>query len=207
MQSGDLQALEKIARMTLYGIKDADIGIVFQVTDSRISQIKAMDAYKEMEAKIAAQLYTQNEEINRGWDGVENKAVASVLAHLNVNPEPDFALRAAAVANRAIRRGGNSHHTNMPINPQSAGARAIVHLNPVFVQKVQNNFQITKSDNKAEIQQKDSNFLPAKQVQDLLSLDSAGNKRAFDVSKPITNPMTESIDKDLQDLVIGTLID
>lgn len=159
------EKLQKLARMELHGIAREQTAMALGVSESRISQVILTDEFLEHAQTVAGENFQQNELINKGWDGIEALGIKRVVQALQQDPEPEFALRAATFANKAQRRGG---FTNQPIS-QAAGVRAIVQLNSTFVQKLQQNFNIEKQDNSAMVEnQKDSNFLGAKAVQDLL---------------------------------------
>ena len=202
----EAKQLEKIARMALSGITQDDIGKVFQVSGSYISQVMALPEYQLKEQEIATVRFEEQDTLNRGWDAVEAKGVSVALAHLRAAPDPEFALKAAAVANRASRRG--SVHHNTPINPTGAGPRSVINLNATFVQKVQNNFQIDlDKKNGLEQNKKDSNFLAPKAVQELLTTKDDDETKLFDASRPVTTAQSESVEKDLEELTISTLVD
>jgi len=157
--------MQKLARMELHGIDRKQTSLAMGVSESRISQIIETEEYKEQAEIIAGEAFQQNELINKGWDGIEALGIRRVVTALQNDPDPEFALKAATYANKASRRGG---YANTPIS-QNAGVRAIVQLNTTFVEKLQQNFKIEKQDTSILAgQQKDSNFLGAKSVQDLL---------------------------------------
>lgn len=161
----DEKKLEKMARMAAAEIPQRQIAQACGVSESRISQIFKTPEYKEQEEKVALEEFEQNEIINRGWDGVEALSLKKVVSTLQADADPEFALKAAALANKAIRRG--KHHNN-PIS-QKAGVRSVINLNMNFVEKLQNNIEIGNQRTTELLEKKkDSNFLGAKQVQELL---------------------------------------
>lgn len=196
--------LEKLARMILFNIPQNQIAVAINVDESRISQIKATEEYKQIEQQIAAEQYEEQQLINQGWDGVEALGVNRVIQQLQSNPDPDFALRAALAANKATRRGS---FRNNPI-AQSAGVRAVINLNQVFVNRVNNDSEAMIkhiSENK-----KDTNFLAPNEVQNLLMTDSeSGEIKVHRVEDPVTNAQTESVRDNvldsLDEMNLGTL--
>lgn len=172
--------LAKIARMVLAGIGHVQIAAASGVSEGRISQILKTEDYKAEEELIAAEKFEEMDLLNQGWDGIENLGVQRVMEALQYDPEPEFALRAAAVANKAARRGGR--HGQQMINPQNAGVRAIINLKAEFIEKLQQNFVIGGEAGNGEtgangemaggtelaVNQKDSDFMGAKSVQQLL---------------------------------------
>lgn len=177
--------LEKIAKMVMVSVPQNQIASACGVSEGRISQIINLPEYKEIEQKIAVEKFEESELINQGWDSVEALGVRGTLTALQNNPEPEFALKAAVVANKAVRRGT---FANNPI-PQSAGVRAVIHLNPIFVDKLQQNFEISAKRVEALAQNpKDSDFLPASDVHNLLGKKDSGELVKTDVALPVTSP-------------------
>lgn len=157
----------KLARMELHGVPRKQTSMAMGLGESRITQLMETDEYKTAAEQIAGENFAQNELINKGWDGIEALGIRRVVETLQADPDPDFALRAASIANKAARRGGFAQ------NPISAnvGVRAIINLNSTFVEKLQQNFEITKNKTSVLVEkQKDSDFMGAQAVQELLHL-------------------------------------
>jgi len=177
--------LEKIANMVLVNVPQNQIAAACGVSEGRISQIINLPEYKLIEQQAAVAKFEESEMLNEGWDSVEALGVKHTIIALQNNPDPEFSLKAAVVANKAVRRGT---FQNQPI-PQSAGIRAVIHLNPVFVDKLQQNFEISEErfqglSNKA----KDSDFMPAADVHNLLGKKVDGEVLKHNVATPITSP-------------------
>jgi len=182
--------LEKIAKMVLVSVPQNQIAAACGISESRISQIVSLPEYKLIEQEVAIQKFEESDLINQGWDSVEALGVKHTIIALNNNPEPEFALKAAIVANKAVRRGSFSQN---PI-PQSAGIRAVIHLNPVFVGKLQQTFEVSAERIEKLVEKpKDSDFMPAKEVHDLLGRKDGGQAVITDVSIPITSPEIDLI--------------
>lgn len=177
--------VEKIAKMVIANVPQNQIATACGVSESRISQLMETDEYKYIEQEVASVKFEESQLINQGWDSVEALGVKTTILTLQNNPEPEFALKAAVVANKAIRRGT---FNNNPI-PQSAGVRAVIHLNPVFVDKLQEDFEVSekKMDMLAK-KPKDSNFMPANEVYNLLDKNKEGKSLTNNVVIPITGP-------------------
>jgi hypothetical protein len=157
--------MEKLVRMELAGISRAQSAMALGVSESRVSQLLESDQCKEMLQQVSTENFEQNELVNKGWDSVETMSIARVVSALKHDPDPEFALKAAAIANKAVRRGT---HNNTPI-AQNMGVRAVIQLNASFVDKLQQNFHMEKSNHAESAQKvKDSNFLGAAGVQQLL---------------------------------------
>ena len=163
------EKMQKLARMELSGVPRKQTAMAMGVSESRISQLIATDEYQEQSEAIAQAKFQENELVNKGWDSVEAMGLKNVITALQNDPDPDFSLRASVVANKATRRG--SQHQNNPI-AQAAGAKAVIHLNTKFVQNLQqNSFNVVERKNELADKQKDTNFLGARGVQDLLQAE------------------------------------
>lgn len=127
------QQIEKIARMAAFEIPAVQIARAMGLTEGRISQIISSDEYKIVLAEVSTQFFEQNQTLNDGWDTIEAKSLDVLMTNLQWNNDPDFALKAAAMANRANRRGSIS---NRMIDGQM-GARAVFHLTANFIDKLQ----------------------------------------------------------------------
>ena len=177
--------VEKIAKMVMANVPQNQIASACGVSEGRISQLMETNEYKCIEQELAVLKFEESQMINQGWDSVEALGVKSTIVALRNNPDPEFALKAAVVANKAIRRGT---FNNNPI-PQSAGVRAVIHLNPVFVDKLQQNFEVSEQKmNSLTEKPKDSDFLPAADVHNLLGLGNDGKVLVNDVAIPVTSP-------------------
>ena len=166
LNNNQLAKLEKIAKMVVYDVPQVDIAKACGVTEGNISQIIAMDEFKEIEAKIVREDFEQQQLISQGWDSIEALGVKQVVDVLNSpNCDNEFALKAAVVANKAVRRG---KFTNSPIITDT-GARATVFLKPTYINHLQQNFEIGGEKTRQLIEkQKDSDFMAPASVQKIL---------------------------------------
>jgi len=169
MHLTEKDALQKIAKLVLYEVPHTQIAMSCGVTEGRISQICGTEEFKAVLQEIAVAHFEEQDLLNQGWDAVEQHAVSKVLQTLQHSPDPDYALKAAAVANKVTRRGRINHN---PLTAGQAGVRAIVNVNMNFAEKLQNNFKVTDArgehKQKLEENRKQTSFLAVKDVQDML---------------------------------------
>lgn len=130
------EKLDKIARMRLHEVPLSEIAAIVGISESRISQICATEQYQEIYSKLAYEIVEQYNTLNDGWDSVEALALDCVVKHLEWQKDPDFALRAATMANRANRRG---RFNNVPLQGRT-DVRAVINLSAKFVQKFEQHF-------------------------------------------------------------------
>lgn len=109
------------------------------------------DEYSKLAAREDLAQYVVDTETNRltiskqfddNWDYVENLALTSVAEELKLNPDPEFALRAAMVANKAVRRrredaklAAISAQNNKAL-PELANNLTILELPKVFINQL-----------------------------------------------------------------------
>lgn len=158
------EAVDRIAKMDFAGVPERQIAAACNISITKLSELQETGKYKDVLADIAAESFDKQDILNGGWDMVENLAMNKVVAHLEHAPDPDYALKAAAFANKAIRRG---QHSNTPIAVQP-GQQAIINVSLSFADKLQQAFTINSQPVK-ELKKKDNNFLPPKAVNALLT--------------------------------------
>jgi len=161
-------AMEKIAKMEAAGVNPTEIQTMFNLSSEQFDKIQNMGDYQVLVTELKQTSIETQLNIAEGWDGVESFALTTVLDTLMNSPDPDYALRAAAIANKASRasRRGNRSGTLHPDSMQ-----AVITLNPTFVQNIQQN-NLELNDNKLlDYEQKGTNMLSIQKVKDLLATD------------------------------------
>ena len=155
-----VRALTKIANLQIANISQTKIAEIMQVSEAAISQIVASTNYKNIHSEKLAERYEQTRELDCNWDTVELAAIKTVAETLKWKADPDFALRAAAVANKAARRG-NLHNGNNPL-PAQMGQRVIVNLSQVFVNKLQ---EVVSDDAMPVLEQIENNAVKTDEIE------------------------------------------
>jgi hypothetical protein len=160
--------LTKIANMILYEVPNRQIAAACGLSESRLSQLIATEDYKLVEEEIATEHFESQQVMNKGWDALEQISLNCVLQAMQMRPDPEFAMKAAMLANRATRRGSLNH---TPI-PGNAGVRTVIQLNAHFVDKLQQNFTISnerEGRQAVQVEQHRVSMLPQAKVTELLS--------------------------------------
>jgi hypothetical protein len=124
---------ERVANMVAMGVSNFQVAEAMGLSEGRISQILGEDDFKVILAERYMQDQKRNSELNGGWDELEQTALGVLKKNMKYNMNPEFALRAAAVANKAQRRGAVG---NTPL-PAQMGHRVVISLKQVFVDKLQ----------------------------------------------------------------------
>ena len=160
--------LEKLTKLIHYG---AALDEICAIVGGSQEQVQTLIESAEVQNKLAElklNAIETSETRNTGWDAVEEQALAQVLEKLQSVPDPDYALKAAMIANKAQRR--NAMHENTPIQPQ-VNMQTVINLHPRFVRQVQKQGFEINADEKPQIARKMQNFLQANRVQKLLQKD------------------------------------
>lgn len=131
IQQNDLY--EKIAGMLAAGVGELQVAEAVGLSPGRISQIKEEEGFISVMAEAQSKRAAETMELNDGWNNVEVSALRILQRNLKHNSNPDFALRAAMVANRAQRRGGSG---NVPLGAGATGGAVVINLNQQFVQQL-----------------------------------------------------------------------
>lgn len=127
-------AIDRLARYFAADVPHKQIAQVFGLSEGRVSQLEKTEEIISRVAELHAQHIEKNEDLNEGWDAVEEESLATVITNLRSNPDPDYALRAAVAANKAQRRPGVNGRAT--INGNNT-ATAVIHLNATFVERLQ----------------------------------------------------------------------
>lgn len=179
------EAFTRIAKMEHAGVSQDQIAQAFNLDVASLAEVQATDRYREELASIAAEAFDRVDVMDEGWDVVENLAMNKVAEHLHHAADPDYALKAAMVANKAVRR---SKHVNEAIGVQP-NTQAVIHVNMQFADKLQTAFVIEHKET-TELKKKDDNFLAPKAVTQLL-------QKTSDLVKP---NLTAQLEEEIGDL-------
>lgn len=160
--------LEKLAKLAYDGASTKAIAQCFNVEEGQILEIIETPEYRKQLAGVTEDNLEKAALLDMGWDGVEEYAISSVLNTLQNNPDPDYALKAASLANRAIRRNGKMRQ-NKTIEVNN-NLQAVIHIQPEFAKTLQNNYLINDVS-KEEFKKKITNALNPREVKALLMPD------------------------------------
>lgn len=170
----------KLARMVEQGVPNGQIAAIIGLTEDSLANVFKTDEFRHAEAFVAEEAFTMRQQLSAGWDGVEEFALSTVLGHLqSPAPDPDYALKAAAIANKAVRHG--KKNGNHPI--EAAGnLQSVITLNATYVNKVQNNFQVSERVLE-EMPKKQTDMLSVNGVKSLLGMTKELSHEAVSVKQ------------------------
>ncbi len=137
-----LDKIIKIAKLAHSGASVQAIASVFNLDESVILAVKEQAEYKIELSRIQENSFDKAQTLDGGWDRVEEQGMLQVLDHLEKVPDPDFALKAIALANKAIRRNGNqANRLNTPIEVNN-NLQAVILVQPQFAKAMKEGYLI-----------------------------------------------------------------
>lgn len=127
------KVIRQAAKYAAAGVADAQIAEAMGVMRSTVCQWRVTEVWAETYAKHVAEVTARATTLNGGWDELEEKAIAILQENLRINRNAEFALRVAAVSNRAQRKGAIGPS---PL-PADRGKVVAITFNNTFVEKIQ----------------------------------------------------------------------
>lgn len=127
--------VERVAVLAAIDTPQRQIAAAVGLTEGRISQIVNTPAVAARIAELRGEKLEQNKMLNDGWDSLEEESLGVALEYMKTVKDPEYALRAAKVANSANRRS-NGGVMNGVINGHG-GAQATISLSAIFVERLQ----------------------------------------------------------------------
>lgn len=142
----DKQQIEKVAALF---VQQAPLAVAAVASGLSVTEIEGLIETEDFKKALASKQYEEHQRqvlIDKGWDGVEELAIASVVTHLTQNPDPDYALKAGMIANRAERRSKQNKTLEAPGAGQ--GHTIVIQMNQRFVNYVQDKNQMIQLNNR-----------------------------------------------------------
>lgn len=102
-QSLNSGARSKLVQLINSGMPTAMMADFLNLEPSQLAELLEVPELKQLIAQQEAAERLNSADASSKWDEVEVLALKNVLGELNSRPDPIFALKAAAVANKAIR--------------------------------------------------------------------------------------------------------
>jgi hypothetical protein len=180
---GEIKLRRKAGVLAAFGLSDKTIADTLFLSLEQVSEVKASVEFRESCAKQTEERTQRLIDLEEGWDAVEQQGVAQVMQALQYSRDPDFALRAAAVANRAQRRAPAS--VGRVIDASNVGNVITLTVNKNYVTNITaGNAEAShavidaEATAKGEIPRKSSDVSSPKRLGELLQLESQKEKNA-----------------------------
>jgi hypothetical protein len=129
----DKSLYKRIAELEAYQLSSAEICRIVRITQGELDAIRASEEYAEVYSRVAGDQIQMQHETNTTWDAVEALALSNVVNELRYNNDGEFALRAAKVANQALRRGRMNEVRTATVQN---GVQAFISLPTVFIESL-----------------------------------------------------------------------
>jgi hypothetical protein len=114
-----------IAKHSVLGMDDESIRELIGCERDELSEILNDPLYREVRIFIGAAHGQAGVDQATGWDKLESKAIGNLLKRAELpNQDPEFLLRVAAVANKAIRRAAADKNDGV-LDPTAGRAKRI----------------------------------------------------------------------------------
>lgn len=132
---------EQFKELRLQGAPKQVVMDALGITEDDYSKLSSREDVKQAVIQAETERASSNLTFDNNWDAVENLALQQVARELSVSPDPEFALRAAAVANKAVRRRREDAKLaaqGVGLNSQQVNTNniAILNLPKVFMQQL-----------------------------------------------------------------------
>jgi hypothetical protein len=123
----------KVAALAAFGLEDKTIADALLLTVPAVELIKLTPEYLQAYSEKTNERLNRAMDVEEGWDAVEEAAIAKTMDALKYNADPRFALQAAAVANRAVRRTPTAHKV---LDASRSNAMIILSMNKKYIDGV-----------------------------------------------------------------------
>lgn len=127
------ELLVSIAKYEIQGVSIADIADIFASTEDEIREAIAAPDYEDVKRLIAMEIAKIHADTDVSWDSLEHKSLQRLAKTVDMSSDPEFHLKVAALANKAVRR---NRRTNEALNPALAGNRVQLTLTQRIVTKL-----------------------------------------------------------------------
>ena len=127
------QLFDRLAQLIVLDVSEQQMARACGLPLEKVRELKEHPDIKEKVQEQQNNELEKAERFNKGWDLVEELSIVNIVEELERNPEPDFSLKAAAIANKAARRHNNNPAVINPLN----GGTAVFHLNVAFIERLQ----------------------------------------------------------------------
>lgn len=198
MSQKTLDLCEQIASMVFVKVPTNEIAEVFGWPEARVLEILEHADFQNLYQNYAKNEISRQRGLASSWDKVEERALKIVSDTLTSVFDPEFALRAAAVANRASRKGLTN--TAEPLDIKG-GARTSITLNINYTKQIGNNGNGNENEKVLEIEHHDINsdpdkntdVMPLNKLKDFMN-DHSGQLTANDITDADINAASGAID-------------
>lgn len=182
--NADVEKWRQLARYIAHGVSQEAAGAAVGFSPSRVTQLLDDEDFKVILAQETQEIVINYVDTNSAYDKIERKALNNLQVAMEYNRDPDFNMRVALMANRAVRRGEDTRRpTNSPLNAaQVDGQRIAISLSVQLVKNLQQNV-VLQSTQSVEVQKAELDAATPQDVSNLLQIKSF-NRQQIDGPSP-----------------------
>jgi len=176
----------KAGTLAAYGLSDLDLAAALLLTQEQVLDLKLTKRFKEAYSQHTME--RANSLINRaeGWNAVEETGLAQVLQALQLSRDPNFALRAAVFANRAIRHTPST--VGRVIDASRAGNVVQLTLSKKFVTATKNEdgsstVETVELTARASLPKKQSDLPNPRKISEILGIAEVRSEKQREISR------------------------
>lgn len=134
---------------------------VFACDEEELREVMTRPVYKDVRKLIAFEKAKLSGQADISWDSLEYKALQQLHQHIQIETDPEFHLKVAAMANKAERRSRRT--PNDVIAPAHGNTRVQLRLTERIVEKLQNGTEHMQ-ERRIDIRNADAHRANAKEV-------------------------------------------
>lgn len=182
-EEAEAKLRRKAGVLAAFGLNDKAIADTLFISLEQVAQIKETVEFKESCAKQTYERTQRLIDMEEGIDSVESMALARIMTTLQHSTDPEYALRAFAVANRANRRAPAS--LDRVIDASKVGNVITLTVNKNYINHVTNNeggqshaIVETQKRIQGEIPRKASDVSSPKRLSEILDVKTEREKEA-----------------------------
>lgn len=130
----DPRACGRAGELAAHGLTDFDISAALMLTEEQVTFARGTEDFQHGFSRVTKEKLEGDINRARGWDAIEDAALSQLLSTLEHTANPNLALRAAATANRAVRR--NAPERRRVIDPAHGATVVVINLGSSFLRQI-----------------------------------------------------------------------
>ena len=160
--------VKKLANLVALGTREEDVLDIMGIEQQELLTALTDPQVKQAIQEQKDEQYQTHNDINQGWDLVEQLGITNVIQTLQQNPDPSFALAAATQANKMRRREAGTGQIQ-PINAQQNNV-VVVRLSQNFTDRINDRMPFAQEERQISSQgmPKDINTMTIRDAENAL---------------------------------------
>ena len=131
-----------ICKNDIAGLEPQDMAKIIGVPVEEIQEAQGLEDYKDIRLILGAAQASSLVDRDYSWDGIETTALKGLAKQVAQSRDPEFLLKAAAIANKAQRRMAVAKDN--VLDPSNGAARVPLRLTERLIRKMNANGDLTQ---------------------------------------------------------------